>query len=347
VHNRVESIGHVAEHVRQLAPNSRIAIAHGQLREGELERVMLEFYAREHDILVCTTIIESGLDVPNVNTLVVDRADIFGLAQLYQLRGRVGRSNRQAYAYLMWTPHKRLTDRAQKRIAAIKEFSHLGSGFRIALRDLEIRGAGNLIGPEQHGFMISVGFELYTQMLAEAVQEVKGEMVAPERHVALDLPVDAYLPEDYVPSLNQRIDFYRRMAAVRNAAQMEDLRAELADRFGDPLPPQTQNLFRLIELKLDCLAAGVAAVTTDQRGVTIRFDDARRLPPPAVRKLQKQFSAVRDPEFRQASPVAGHDRIELLRLGLSGEHLLSLSTEIVRHVGDLLSRVEVVQEQRA
>jgi len=336
VHNRVESIGHVAEHVRQLAPNSRIAIGHGQLREGELERVMLEFYAGEHDILVCTTIIESGLDVPNVNTLVVDRADIFGLAQLYQLRGRVGRSNRQAYAYLMWTPHKRLTDRAQKRIAAIKEFSHLGSGFRIALRDLEIRGAGNLLGPEQHGFMISVGFELYTQMLAEAVQEVKGEMVAPERRVALDLPVDAYLPEDYVPSLNQRIDFYRRMAAVRNAAQMEDLRAELADRFGDPLPPQTQNLFRLIELKLDCLAAGVAAVTTDQRGVTIRFDDARRLAPAAVRKLQKQFSAVRDGEFRQASPIASHDRIELLRLGLSGERLLSLSTEIVRHVGNML-----------
>ena len=340
VHNRVESIGHVAEHVRQLAPNSRIAIGHGQLRESELERVMLEFYAGEHDILVCTTIIESGLDVPNVNTLVVDRADVFGLAQLYQLRGRVGRSNRQAYAYLMWTPHKRLTDRAQKRIAAIKEFSHLGSGFRIALRDLEIRGAGNLLGPEQHGFMISVGFELYTQMLAEAVQEVKGEMVAPERHVALDLPVDAYLPEDYVPSLNQRIDFYRRMAAVRNAAQMEDLRAELADRFGDPLPPQTQNLFRLIELKLDCLAAGIAAVTTDQRGVTIRFDADRRLAPAAVRKLQKQFSAVRDGEFRQASPIASHDRVALLRLGLSGERLLSLSTEIVRHVGDLLSRVE-------
>ena len=340
VHNRVESIAHVAEHVRQLAPQSRIAIAHGQLREGDLERVMLDFYAGRHDILVCTTIIESGLDIPNVNTLVVDRADIFGLAQLYQLRGRVGRSNRQAYAYLMWTPHKRLTDRAHKRIAAIKEFSHLGSGFRIALRDLEIRGAGNLLGPEQHGFMLSVGFELYTQMLAEAVQEVKGETVAPKLEVSLDLPVDAFLPEDYVPSLNQRIDFYRRMAVVRNAAQMQDLRAELTDRFGSPLPPQTENLFRLIELKLDCLAAGIASITSEQHQVTIRFAPDRRLAPPAVRKLQGQFSAVRDQEFRQASPIASHDRVELLRLGLSGEQLLRLAREIVRHAGIMLTPVE-------
>ncbi|UCH34822.1 MAG: transcription-repair coupling factor [Armatimonadota bacterium] len=340
VHNRVESIGHVAEHVRQLVPHARIAIGHGQLREADLERVMLDFYAGKHDILVCTTIIESGLDIPNVNTLVVDRADLFGLAQLYQLRGRVGRSNRQAYAYLMWTPHKRLTERAQKRIAAIKEFSHLGSGFRIALRDLEIRGAGNLLGPEQHGFMLSVGFELYTQMLAEAVQEVKGEPVPTARQVSLDLPVDAYLPEDYVPSLNQRIDFYRRMAAVRNAAQMEDLREELADRFGAPLPPQVDGLFRLIQLKLDCLAVGVAGITSERRQVTIRFAPDRRLTSVAQRKLQGQFSAVRDREFRQASPVASHDRIELLTLGLSPQQLLALSSEIVLHAGRMLSRVE-------
>jgi transcription-repair coupling factor (superfamily II helicase) len=340
VHNRVESIAHVAEHVRQLAPHSRIAIAHGQLREDDLERVMLDFYAGNHDILVCTTIIESGLDIANVNTLIVDRADIFGLAQLYQLRGRVGRSNRQAYAYLMWTPHKRLTDRAHKRIAAIKEFSHLGSGFRIALRDLEIRGAGNLLGPEQHGFMLSVGFELYTQLLAEAVQEVKGETVTPRLEVSLDLPVDAFLPEDYVPSLNQRIDFYRRMAAVRSAPQMEDLRAELQDRFGSPLPPQTENLFRLVELKLDCLAAGIASITSERNHLTLRFAADRRLAPPALRKLQGQFSAVRDREFRHASPIASHDRVELLRLGLSGEQLLRLAQEIVRHVGNMLTRVE-------
>jgi transcription-repair coupling factor (superfamily II helicase) len=269
------------------------------------------------------------------------------LAQLYQLRGRVGRSNRQAYAYLMWTPHKKLTDRAQKRIAAIKEFSHLGSGFRIALRDLEIRGAGNLLGPEQHGFMVSVGFELYTQMLAEAVQEVKGQSVAVERQVSLDVPVDAYLPDDYVPSLNQRIDFYRRMAAVRNAAQTEDLRAELRDRFGSPLPPQTENLFAIIQLKLDCLAAGVASIISEPRQVNIRFGEDKRLTPQLVKKLQGQFSAVRDPEFRRASPIAGHDRVELLRLGLSGEQLLTLSREIVRHVGEMLARVERKEEARA
>jgi len=342
VHNRVESIAHVAEHVRNLAPHARIAIAHGQLHERELEQVMLGFYAGEYDILVCTTIIESGLDIPNVNTLIVDRADIFGLAQLYQLRGRVGRSNRQAYAYLMWTPHKRLTDRAQKRIAAIKEFSHLGSGFRIALRDLEIRGAGNLLGPEQHGFMLSVGFDLYTQMLAEAVQEVRGETVAPQRHVSLDLPLDAYLPEEYVPSLNQRIDFYRRMAAVRSQAQMDGLRAELEDRFGSPLPTPTRNLFTVIELKLDCLAAGIAGIISEERRVTIRFAEDRRLTPPAQRKLQGQFSAIRDPEFRQASPIVLHDRLELLRLGLSVERLVALIKEIVPHVGDMLTSVEKV-----
>jgi transcription-repair coupling factor (superfamily II helicase) len=340
VHNRVESIAHVAEHVRNLVPHARIAIAHGQLHERELEQVMLKFYAGEYDILVCTTIIESGLDLPNVNTLIVDRADVLGLAQLYQLRGRVGRSNRQAYAYLMWTPHKRLSDRAQKRIAAIKEFSHLGSGFRIALRDLEIRGAGNLLGPEQHGFMLSVGFDLYTQMLAEAVQEVRGEQVEPRRHVSLDLPLDAYLPADYVPSLNQRIDCYRRMAAVRNRAQMDALRAELEDRFGAPLPPPTRNLFTIIELKLDCLAAGIASIISEERRVTIRFEEDRRLPTPAQRKLQGQFSAIRDPEFRQASPIVSHDRLELLRLGLSVERLVALIREIVPHVGSMLTSVE-------
>jgi len=340
VHNRVESIAHVAERVRRLAPHARIAVAHGQLREAELEQVMLEFYAGERDILVCTTIIESGLDIPNVNTLVVHRADLFGLAQLYQLRGRVGRSNRQAYAYLTWTPHKRLTDRARKRIAAIKEFSHLGSGFRIALRDLEIRGAGNLLGPEQHGFMVAVGFELYTQMLAQAVQEVKGEPMPAEPQVSLDLPVNAYLPEDYVPSLNQRIDFYRRMAAVRSEARMEELRAELADRYGSPLPPPGENLFRLIQLKLDCLENGVASIISERRQVTIKFAHDRRLPPAAVRKLQGQFSGVRDQEFRQASPVASHDRVQVLTLGLHPQRLLSLTMEIVRHAGTMLSRVE-------
>jgi transcription-repair coupling factor (superfamily II helicase) len=341
VHNRVESIAHVAEHVRQLVPHARIAIGHGQLREGELEQVMLDFYAGDYDVLVCTTIIESGLDLPNVNTMVVDRADLLGLAQLYQLRGRVGRSDRQAYAYLTWTPHKRLTDRAHKRIAAIKEFSHLGSGFRIALRDLEIRGAGNLLGPEQHGFMVTVGFELYTQMLAQAVQEVKGETAAPERQVSLDLPVDAYLPEQYVPSLNQRIDFYRRMAAVRRPAQMAELRAELLDRFGAPLPEPTENLFELIQLKLDCLAAGVASVISERLQLTLRFADGCRLAPPAVaRKLQAQFSAVRDPEFRRASPVVSHDRIQLLTLGLSPQRLPSLVGEIVRHAGEMLAHGE-------
>ncbi|HOS42473.1 MAG TPA: transcription-repair coupling factor, partial [Armatimonadota bacterium] len=246
LHNRVSSIEHVAQHIRRLVPQARVAVGHGQMAEGELDRLMMDFYERKFDIFVCTTIIENGVDFPNANTLIVNEADCFGLAQLYQLRGRVGRSDRQAYAYLTWRPRKKLTETAQQRIAALKEFAALGSGYKVALRDLEIRGAGNLLGAEQSGVLEAVGYDLYCQMLEEAVRLVRGEVVEPEVDVQMDLPLDAFLPEAYVPDLNQRIDLYRRLAAVRHPKFADELRAEILDRFGKPLPAPAEHLFRVV-----------------------------------------------------------------------------------------------------
>jgi len=337
VHNRVESIGHIAAHVQKLMPSARIAVGHGQLKEDELERVMLDVYAGESDILVCTAIIESGLDIPNVNTIVVDQSERFGLAQLYQLRGRVGRSNRQAYAYLTWTPFKRLTDAAEKRIAAIREFSQLGSGFKIALRDLEIRGAGNLLGPEQSGFIAAVGFELYTQMLAEAVREEKGEEVAPEAPaVSLDLPVDAFIPDEYVLGLNQRIDLYRRMAALRDEEGAAALRAEIEDRFGTPLPRPVLNLFRLIELKQACLRAGVPAVVSERHRVAIKFAQDRWLPQFLARSLARRLEAIALPEMRLACPSVAHDRVTFSTQGLEQEQILTLTRDLIDHLTEVI-----------
>jgi len=305
VHNRVESIAHVAQHIRRLVPQARVAVAHGQMDERQLERAMMDFYEGRTQVLVCTTIIESGLDIPNANTLIVGDADRLGLAQLYQLRGRVGRSSRQAYAYFMWTPEKRLTEAAEKRIAALREFSELGSGLKLALRDLEIRGAGNLLGPEQHGFIASVGFELYLQMLSDAVQEARGQAPEPRPEVSLDLPVDAYLPADYAPSLNQRIDLYRRLAAAPDQRRLDELEEEIADRFGRPLPGPVQSLLRLARLKVRCAAAGVARVTTEGQLVTLHLSADRRITPPLSGRLQRALS----PRLRIWLALISHDRV--------------------------------------
>jgi len=260
VHNRVRTIGRVKRWLESLVPSARIGVGHGQLPEPELERVMLDFFAGRYDILTCTTIIESGLDIPNVNTIIIDDCDRFGLAQLYQLRGRVGRSTRQAYALLLYQPSKTLTPAAAQRLEAIRELTELGSGFQLALRDLEIRGAGNLLGPEQHGFMAQVGFELYTQLLTEAIRTLKGEETTASRlDVTLDLPIPAELSGTYVPDVSQRLDLYRRLAAVENHEQATELEQELQDRFG-PLPPPTQNLLRLVRLKVDCDRTGIGAI---------------------------------------------------------------------------------------
>ncbi|HET9328366.1 MAG TPA: transcription-repair coupling factor [Candidatus Eisenbacteria bacterium] len=250
VHNRVETIHNAALYVQRLVPQIRLAVGHGQMPERELERVMLQFLERKIDVLVSTMIIESGLDIPSVNTLILDRADTLGLAQLYQLRGRVGRSSHRAYAYLLVPSRRVLTEEAEKRLRVIEEFDELGVGFKIALKDLEIRGAGNLLGPEQHGFIIGLGFDLYMKLLEEAVAEIKGgaaSEVLPEPRLLTDW--SAYLPDDYVPDEHEKLALYRRLADARGAAQIEDLTVEMRDRFG-ALPAPTVALVELRRLRL-------------------------------------------------------------------------------------------------
>ncbi len=259
VHNRVETIHHAALALQKLVPMVRIAVAHGQMHERELERVMLEFLDRRFDVLVSTMIIESGLDIPSVNTLIVDRADTFGLAQLYQLRGRVGRSSHRAYAYLLVPSRRVLTEDAEKRLRVIEEFDDLGVGFKVALKDMEIRGAGNMLGPEQHGFILGLGFDLYVKLLEEAVTGLKGETAEtrPEPRLLTDWP--AYLPEDYVADDHEKLDLYRRLADTRALPGLEDLVRELLDRFGQ-LPPPAVALLELRRLRVMGAGAGVESL---------------------------------------------------------------------------------------
>jgi transcription-repair coupling factor (superfamily II helicase) len=271
VHNRVETIEAAAERVRRLVPNARVAIGHGQMAEGMLERVMLDFSDGRFDVLVCTTIIESGLDIPNANTIVIVRADTFGLAQLYQLRGRVGRSDRRAHAYLLHRRGMPLSQVARKRLHAIFSASDLGAGYQIALSDLEIRGAGNILGAEQHGFMAAVGFEMYTRLLAEAVDLLRGRRPLPEpAPVRLDLPGSAYLPDDYVADSGAKLDAYRRFGSIRTEADAEALRGDLRDRYG-PTPPPVEGLFTAVRVRLAAEAAGVPEVRAEERQVTLKW----------------------------------------------------------------------------
>jgi transcription-repair coupling factor (superfamily II helicase) len=292
VHNKIESIYHVAHHIRQLVPDARIEIGHGQMSEDELERVMYDFYHHKFDILVCTTIIENGLDVSNANTILIDNADHMGLAQLYQLRGRVGRSSRQAYCYLFYRRNKQLSEVAERRLSAMKEFSALGSGYKVAMRDLEIRGMGNLLGAEQHGAMISVGFNLYCQLLAQAVQELQGQEVEEDILPSVDLPVTAFIPNDYIPGEAERIYFYKRMSAVRSIADIENLQSELEDRFGDP-PESVWKALDILRLRLRCKEIGIASIKIEGTNVSIRFMPNVRLTPQAVRLLTFAFKGHR------------------------------------------------------
>ncbi|MBI2843590.1 MAG: transcription-repair coupling factor [Armatimonadetes bacterium] len=288
VHNRVENIAHVAAHVAKLVPYARIEIAHGQMAEDDLERVMLDFYDRKFDVLVCTTIIESGLDIPNVNTIIVNDADRMGLAQLYQLRGRVGRSDRQAYAYLMYKGDKILTEIAEKRLEAIREFTDLGSGFRVALRDLEIRGAGNLLGAEQHGQIAAVGFDLYCQLLSQAISELKGEDVEEVQLPSVDLPVDAYIPESYIKAEAQRIFFYKKMTAAKSVREVKQVQDELEDRFGDP-PRPVWNMLAILRLRIRCAKVGISSITTEKRQIVIRFAPGCRIVSDVQKELAKNY----------------------------------------------------------
>ena len=276
VHNRVHSIERIAQKLRGIVPEARVTIGHGQMKEETLERVMSEFAAGEHDILVCTTIIESGLDIPNVNTIIINNANQLGLAQLYQLRGRVGRASNQAYAYLLYDHNRAISETAQKRLQAVFEASELGAGFQIALRDLEIRGAGNLLGTAQSGHIAAVGFELYTKLVAEAVEAIKSafrgeETVEPEREAepplppapGIDLPITAHIPENYVDDVAQRLALYQRIAELSDAASVQAMREELADRFG-PVPPAVESLLYVALVKSMGRRARVESINTSE-----------------------------------------------------------------------------------
>jgi transcription-repair coupling factor (superfamily II helicase) len=296
VHNRVDSIWEIAAKLQELVPKARIIVGHGQMSEGELEKVMLKFMHHEADILVATTIIENGLDIPLCNTILINRADRLGLSELYQLRGRVGRSNRRAYAYLLIPREVELTPIARRRLAALKEFSDLGAGFKIAALDLELRGAGNLLGGEQSGHIEAIGFELYTQMLERAVREMKGESAPDEAETQLNLGLNIRIPGDYIPEENQRLQMYKRVAGVETESQLTDVAAELEDRYGPP-PSAVRNLLDYASLKLLCIRVGVNAIERKRDSVTFKFrQDATVDPEQLARFVSGQRGAQFTPD---------------------------------------------------
>ncbi|MEO7909633.1 MAG: TRCF domain-containing protein, partial [Roseiflexaceae bacterium] len=376
VHNRVQSIYHVADKLRQLVPEAEIGVGHGQLEEHQLERVMLNFFSGKDDVLVCTTIIESGLDVPNANTIIIDDATNYGLAQLYQLRGRVGRSAQRAYAYLFYKGDHRMTPEAQERLQAIQEATELGAGFRIAMRDLEIRGAGNLLGAEQSGHIAAVGFDLYSRLLEQAVKTMKAQLVATNYRgltddgrrttndesstlktddgrrttndespaltdadsgaafvppsssiirpssrrqpqvkvdekvlisplVTLDLPMDAYLPPEYIPDDRVRLAVYQHMAEAQTPREVRELRQELRDRFGEP-PEPALNLMTWLQIKSHALAAGVNSIVTTPEEFIVRLPEGS---PMDREKLRRRFG--RDPSVRVGPQFVRLDRRSL------------------------------------
>ena len=298
VHNRVRGIQKVAQDLRQLIPQAKIGIAHGQMAEEQLEDIMIDFLEKRYDILVCTTIIEIGLDIPNVNTIIIDDAYKFGLSQLYQLRGRVGRTDRRAYAYFLYPSYHSITDTAKKRLQAIKEFSELGSGFKLAMRDLEIRGAGNLLGKEQHGFVSEIGFNLYCRLLEEAIKELREEGEGREKKKditpVIDIKIDAYIPKIYIPNLEQRVLFYKKLAEIKDLEGLEKAKEELKDRYG-LYPQEVRNLLEIIYLKIFLKKLGINSLIVKEEKLILRYlqnieikAKLSRLPYPYQQRLEKE-----------------------------------------------------------
>jgi len=292
IHNRVESIYALAELVGKLVPKARIVVGHGQMAEKELESVMLKFIRDEADVLVATTIVENGLDIPRANTILINRADRLGLAELYQLRGRVGRSNQRAYAYLLVPPEATLSEIARKRLSAMKEFSELGAGFRIAALDLELRGAGNLLGRQQHGHIEAVGFDMYTQMLERAVSKLKGEEAAPDLRTTLNLGLDLRIPQEYIPTENLRLRTYKRVSSIRSEDERNDVARELADRFGK-LPASLENLLDYAVLKSICERLRISAVERQGSRLAIRFHPETPIDPAALVKVVRSREGIK------------------------------------------------------
>jgi transcription-repair coupling factor (superfamily II helicase) len=327
VHNRIESMDSVLLRLRRLLPEVRIALAHGRMREEELETTMIDFLEGEYDLLLATSIIENGLDMPRVNTLIVENADHLGLAQLYQLRGRVGRSNRLAYAYFTYQHDRALTEVAEKRLTAIQQFTDFGAGFQIAMRDLEIRGAGNILGTEQHGFIVSVGFDMYRQLLEEAIQELRGETKpeAPEP-AQIEIALDAYIPDAYMPDSRDKMDIYRRIAAAHDAALVDELEAECHDRFG-PTPEPVHNLLAVARMRSLAEAAGIRYVREDEERTLFGLVNVARMNGAGLSRLNEEMRG------RIRLAASGNEVVITLRHpGQKTQEAIESITEVLCHL---------------
>jgi transcription-repair coupling factor (superfamily II helicase) len=305
VHNRVDSIFMRAAMIQEMLPQVRIGVGHGQMGEAELERVLLGFMKHEFDVFVSTTIVENGLDIPLANTIILENAERYGLSELYQLRGRVGRSNRRAYAYLLVPADTELSDVARKRLAALKEFSDLGAGFKIAALDLELRGAGNILGGEQHGHIAAVGFDTYLRLLEETVRELKGEEIPPEIHASLNLGLEIRIPPTYIADEHQRMRAYKRVAEAKTFEDVERIREELRDRYG-PTPEAVMNLIRFAVAKSVVERAGVEAIDRRQGMLNVKFHKEATVDP------ERLMQIVTETEGAQFTPAG------VLRLPTAG-----------------------------
>lgn len=313
VHNRVQSIASIAAAIQDLVPHARVCMVHGQMPERQLEKVMMEFINHKYDVLVCTMIIESGVDIPTVNTILINRADAFGLAQLYQLRGRVGRDQYQAYGYLFYPQGRAITEGAQKRLRVIEEFTDLGSGFKIALRDLEIRGTGNILGSEQHGHITAVGYDMYCKLLEQAVQKLKGEEVEEAVETRINLPIEAYLPDEYVPDSRQKVALYKKIAALATEVDRKTLEEEMVDRYGK-IPEPVEMLLEIADLKQLSQQLGVDGIAAGSESIKITFDEAKTsLDPRKLIRLIEQ-----DRRVSLTPPV----RLTIRMEGLEGKTLV-------------------------
>ena len=334
VYNRVQGINKIAKEVMELAPEAKIAVAHGQMAERKLEKVMLDFLEQEYDVLVSTSIVEAGLDIQNVNTIIIFDADKMGLSQLYQLRGRVGRSDKMAYAYLTYRKDKVLTREAEKRLQAIKEFTELGSGFKLALRDLEIRGAGNILGSEQHGFIMAVGFDMYCKMLEDAVKNIRGESEdeheeeKSEQLPQADLNINAYLPFDYIPDHGQKIDIYQKVSKIENLKENEDLYEELKDRFGPP-PQPVLNLLDVAAIKIKAKNCGIGSISEEDSFVLLEFS--------SMENIKGQRLLMLTEKFRDRLTVSYSDVLilKLNKKGLSEDKILKILKELLDSLSKL------------
>jgi len=287
IHNRVETIDGIALRLSRIVPHARIAIAHGQLKEHALEKIMFRFLHREFDVLLSTTIVESGLDIPSVNTMIINRAHTFGLAQLYQLRGRIGRAKVRAYAYLLISDEELLTPDARKRLRVIQELSDLGAGFKLAAHDLEIRGAGNLLGAEQSGHIAALGFDMYCKIIEQTVSELKGQPLEAEFYPQIDLQVSAHFPEDYIPDMKQRLEMYKQLMSSQDFGQLLDVEEEVRDRYGN-LPQEAQNIVALAELKLIATQLRVQQIKAVNSTVTLAFDEHSTVTDQQLKRAVKQ-----------------------------------------------------------